>query len=174
MEEKLLEFYGEVSKENRKRILREIIKRYEMDYELIRVLEYIWKIRFKERPGEKQEVDHFQNTLLELLRLDEQLKRGRNTDDFQRRIFHLGQSLGLDDYRFQTENGKQYFVREYENLAGCFIELRWRGKTDKNYVAKIKSEIETVSVILPEKFGLAGLYKPLAEGMKMKVKELYS
>lgn len=174
MEEKLLEFYEEVSKEKRKRILQEIVKTYEMDYKLTRILEYIWKIRFRKSTGEEQEIDRFENALLELLRLDEQLKRGRDMEDFQRRIFHLGQILGLDDYRFQTENGKRFFVLEYENLAGCFINLRWRGKTDKNYVAKIKSEIETMSVILPEKFGLAGLYKPLAEGMKMKVEELYS
>lgn len=173
MEEKVLEFYKEVSKEKRKRLLKEIIEIYEMDHELTRILEYIWKLRFRECAGEKLEVDRFQNALLELLRLDEQLKTGRDTADFQKRIFQLGGILGLDDYRFQTENGKQYFIFEYENLAGCFIDLRWKGKTDKNYIKKIRNEIETISVILPERYGLASLYRPLAEGMKLKVKEAY-
>ena len=171
MEEKMHDFYKEISKKKRREILDDILMMNEKNDEFIRIMEYIWKIRFKK---DEEDEDCFQNALLELLQMDEQLKIGKNINGCQQHIFHLGQMLGLDDYRFQTGQGKRCFVSEYENLAGCFIELRWSGKTDKNYIAKIKNEIKTISVILPEKFGLAGLYRPLAEGMNRKLIELYS
>lgn len=170
MEERELNFYREVSREKRRELLDEILKIHEKDHEELRILEYIWELRF----GKNKAEDYFQDALLELLHIDEQMKTGKNQSDFQQKIFHLGQMLGLDDYRFQTERGRQYFVLEYQNLAGCFIDLRWKGKTDKNYVAKIKNEIEIISVILPQRSGLSGLYKPLAEGMKAKVKKMYA
>ena len=172
MNDRLKTYYEVISKAERKKLLAEICEDCETGYEEKRILEYLWELRYETwKDGEKQE-DVFQNAMLQILKIDELLKINLEGDTCQKQLFQLGKDLGLDDYRFQTAEGRKYFILEYGNLARNMIDLRWRGKRDHNFVKKIKNEFDTIGTKIPEKFGMRSFYEPLAGGVAMEIKKL--
>lgn len=176
MENSLKNYFLTTDMDNRESILKKISAYGMTDQESIRILNYLWKLRYNRKVKRTIIKDAFLDSVLQLLSIDNMLKSGIGWKKLQRQVFETAETLGLNDYIFQTEKGAELFVKEYENLARYFVEL---GKNDRVYRSgtlrlkqlesgqlfeKIKRDFRIISVKIPDEFGFSNVFVPLKKG----------
>lgn len=176
--DKILETYFTTTDQNERKKLFDILREEpETDQETVRIISYLWKLRYDRKINRTVIKDAFLDSLMQLLAIDNMRKSGIGWKNLQKQVFQISEILGLEDYMFQTEKGSELFLREYENLAMYFIEL---GKADRAYgrgvlrinqleqddfAKKVQRDFQTVSEKIPREFGFSNMFMPLKKGM---------
>lgn len=183
MDNMLEQYFAITDREARAEILNEIRDNKKTDQEEIRVLEYLWKIRYDRKIGKIIMKDAFLDSLMQLLAINNMLKSGIGWKQLQKQVFQISEILGLEDYRFQTEKGAELFVREYENLARYFFELgkndRFYGRgvlklgelEEEKYNKKIVKDYHIITDKIPQEFGFQIIFAPLKKGIDRFMEE---
>lgn len=183
MNNALEQYFTITDREARAEILNGIRENKEIDQEELRVLEYLWKIRYDKKIGKIIMKDAFLDSLMQLLTINGMLKSGLGWKHLQKQVLQISEILGLEDYRFQTEKGAELFVREYENLARYFFELGQNDRSygrgalnlgvleEEKYYKKIQKDFDIITDKIPQEFGFSIIFAPLKKGMNMFMKE---
>lgn len=176
--DKILETYFTTTDQNERKKIFDILREEpETDQETVRIISYLWKLRYDRKINRTVIKDAFLDSLMQLLAIDNMRKSGIGWKNLQKQVFQISEILGLEDDMFQTEKGAELFCREYENLAMYFVEL---GKDDRAYgkgilrinrleeddfVKKIERDFHIISEEVPKEFGFSNMFIPLKNGM---------
>lgn len=184
MDDMLEKYFAITDRNARYEILKELRETENIDQELVRVLEYLWKMRYDRKIGQIVMKDAFLDSLMQILAIDNMLKSGIGWKHLQKQVFQISEVLGLEDYRFQTQKGETLFVREYKNLAMYFYELgendrcyrsrafRIGAMEDEKYNKKILRDFNVITDKVPREFGFSAIFLPLKKGMDKFTEEI--
>lgn len=153
MNDLIQKYYSLTDTEKRHRILVSICAHKEIGFENIRIIDYLWKLRYNSEPDCAIVKDSFLMAFQEILSLDSEILSDIQWKNSQQKLFQYGCLLGLEDYQFQTPCGKNFFVLEYSNFAAFYLQS---GKKEALY---------DVSSRIPEQFGLYQIFAPLRSGI---------
>ena len=160
--DKILETYFTTTDQNERKKIFDILREEpETDQETVRIISYLWKLRYDRKINRTVIKDAFLDSLMQLLAIDNMRKSGIGWKNLQKQVFQIS----------------ELFCREYENLAMYFVEL---GKDDRAYgkgilrinrleeddfVKKIERDFHIISEEVPKEFGFSNMFIPLKNGM---------
>lgn len=177
MDKLLNSYFISTDKNTRKTILDRLKEDKETDPETVRVISYLWKLRYDRKINGTVLKDAFLYSIMQLLVIDNMRESGIGWKNLQKQVFQISEILGLEDYMFQTEKGEELFFREYENLAMYFAELgkndcaygkgflKISSLEDDGFLKKLKRDFQIISEKVPKEFGFSNMFMPLKKGM---------
>lgn len=134
-------------------VLDSIRTHEEIDFKDIRILNYLWQLRYGSKSNCTIVKDLFLNAFLEILSLDSEVLPNNQWKLNQQKLFQDSCLLGLEDYQFQSPDGKHLFILEYANFTAFYLQF---GKKEDLYDASSR---------IPEQFGLYQIFAPLRSGI---------